>query len=400
MIVNVPFSDFYHIPKSHTYTGIRDAVKEAALKGGGTVLLESVDYVSDGSGYIMIDSDNVSIIGQSGSKIIAPATGDINILQTWAPTGPSVTLTTPVTKFSGQVTLNSVVSFVKPFEKFIFITLTFAPNIQWMHVGRIASVDTAKNMVVFAPPLPFDIALNSTYTINAVKLLDGISIKNIRFDGNNNTTGMVRGLLFQYLTNVQLSNLTFENFNSSCVYIDLGFGNRVENITMTNSGDKNEGDFMCKAQTMAQVHDIQSINAKGFGPQFSNSNYCVVNSILSMRPYGRGIKLGACLYNQFVNMQTHEAYSTGLSIAWGSQYNLFTNCSVFNSRGIDANSYRVGLWFSDHHNINNQIQGCIFLNNASADIAIYPTDINNKIQTCQYGIIYNISPVSNVAKSL
>src|SRR5437868_14939426 len=209
----------YIVPKSHTYTGLRNAIGVAAAQGGGTILLEAADYVDDGSGTVVIKNDNIHILGVGGSKIVAPTIGDVDILSSQPFLFNNVLLTQDVNKYDNVLNVASTFYF-KP-RGFVLINLTVVPNVVVLsQICYIKAIDG--NQLHISPFLPFGIKQTDTYTIQPITLLNNISISNVTFEGKN-TTNLVRGLRLNGLTNSKFDHLTFMNFNGAAgAFIDLG----------------------------------------------------------------------------------------------------------------------------------------------------------------------------------
>jgi len=372
-------------PTTHTYSGIRDAVNKAASQGGGTIQLETGDYVDDGSNTIIIPCDNIHIVGVGGSRIVAPPTGDIDLFSSQPNLFNPVLLTKVVNKYDTMINVMS--SFYFKARNFVMITRTVVPDvIVWSQICYIKEIQG--DALHITPFIPFDIHLDDTYTIQPITLLKNIRMNNIIFDGNNNTS-LARGFRLNGLYNSQFENLTFQHFvGASAMFLDVGFSNHVNNIQFENCGTMDENDLMFSYQTNSQLGNVRSLNASGFGPMFIRCNFCQISNVSSLSATYRGIKFLGSLYNLVNNVQSHDSINTtGIALSFGSSFNQLINCSACNNQGEPENA--DGLWFSGHGNNDNVISNSVFLHNKTSDIFVDANDFNNVIINTKFDTLYN-----------
>lgn len=372
----------YIIPETRNYTGIRKAIRKASLQGGGTILLENVEYIDDHSGTIMIDSDNIHILGVGNSRIVAPILEETNIFSSSLQIGQSVKLTQNVSKFDKKINVTNT----NTFKEYVLITRTVVPNlIEWSQLSTIKRVED--NMLYIIPFIPFDMNVEDHYQIYPVNLIKGFSISNVIFDGRYNTAHC-RGLAMNGLADSFFQQISFKNFvNGSGCLLYLGFGNTINNVTFNHCGNVDEGDLMLSYQTNLQVGNLKSINASGFGPELVRCNFNQFSNCSILSAGHRGFKLLGCLHNQFMNIQSHDAESVGIALCTGSQYNQFINCSACANYGpMPGNN--EGLWTNGQMNNNNIVSNGVFLHNMYADIFIDPVDLGNVVLNSEYETTY------------
>ncbi|HSW76860.1 MAG TPA: hypothetical protein VLG50_07430 [Candidatus Saccharimonadales bacterium] len=374
------------IPSDNTYTGIRNAINQASLNpNGGTILLESKDYIDDQSGHIVINHDDIHIVGTAGTKIIAPATGDMTIFSSSIKIYTPLILTNNVNQFDNTIDVFTTSNIQE--RSYILINKTLVPNvIVWSLICYITKING--NRITITPFIPFDINLSDQYNIVPIKLLNNISISNITFDGNHNTS-ITRAMRLNGISNGKFEHIKLIDFNGSAgIFIDQGFSNYINHIDLENCGNINEGDAMFSYQTNSTITNVRSLNASGFGPMFIRCNFCQISNLSSLSATYRGIKFLGSLFCQCHNVQSHISQTVGIALTFGSQYNQFTNCCACCHYDINNPINSDGLWTSGHENNNNVINGGVFLNNTTADIFIDPLDHDNVVINSIYNTKY------------
>ncbi len=368
------------VPISRDYSGIRAAINTVASQGGGTVVLESADYVDDGTGTIVIPTNNIHIQGQGRTRIIAPKEGAVNILSCNYTRYNPVNLTQNVPENGTTLSVSDPTYF--KVGSYVLIIKPVRPDvIEWSLICFIRAI--AGNVLTITPFVPFAIETADNYTICPIDLLKGIAVRNIEFDGNNNSD-QCRAMTMFGTQNGVFKDLTFVNFLGAAAFLaEMGFGNMVDNHYVQNSGSMNECDWKFSYQTNGQVNMVRSVSASGFGPQYIRCNFCTSTNINILSAAGRGLKLNGTLYCVFANVISHDNGSVGIALCYGSAHNQFTNCSVVHHQGHNPDNSN-GIWTTGDYNTYNLVTNSVFFDSLTKDIFIDPADHNNVVVDSEY----------------
>jgi hypothetical protein len=176
----------------------------------------------------------------------------------------------------------------------------------------------------------------------------------------------------------------------SIVFGFTGHNNLFENINGVNCGNDSFAAFYVTNQTMSQTNNLRMEQSFGFGLLHNACTYCTGTGHIAEACVGsgRGSKYQACLFNNFSNIQSHFNHSNGCAVAVASCFNTFT--------GVAANSNLAleGVWLSDQNNCNNTFVGINAYGNATRDLYIGASDLNNQFYSVNAGIIEDHAPNS------
>jgi len=195
------------------------------------------------------------------------------------------------------------------------------------------------------------------------------------FDGSVSTATTLHAVASDWQVNGAFNHVAGSDFDAgSVVYATNGHGNAFDDLYAYNSGTASFSDLHFIAQTGAVMTRHRSLNAAGFGPQYSGGAYCSISDVVSEGAQGgRALKINALLNCMAANLQGHGASTTGVSITNGCKYNLFANFSG------NGNNNAEGIWFSDQYNSENALHGVSGYGNLNYDLYVGATDTGNSI---------------------
>lgn len=200
----------------------------------------------------------------------------------------------------------------------------------------------------------------------------------VAFDGSVSTATTLHAVASDWQVCGAFHHISGSDFDAGAVlYATNGHGNAFDDLYAYNSGTASFSDVHFIAQTGAVFTRHRSLNAAGFGPQYSGGSYCSISDIVSEGAQGgRAVKINALLNCMAANLQGHGASTTGVSITNGCKYNSFANFSG------NGNLNAEGVWFSNQNNTENALHGVSGYGNTSYDLYIGATDTGNSISGC------------------
>lgn len=371
-------------PSGQTGADVQSAINAASAVGGGVVLLDGVSYTDVNA---TIPSDNIHIIGTGKTRLLAPASGAINVLSAQGTLGTATTLTANAAQFTDQVVVASAAGLAV--GGFIQFSLT-VPNAYdtntFQHRAEIITL--AGTTMTFTPPLPFAIVTTQTHSVRPLTMLRDIKIDGVTFDANGNVA-VSRGLYLAQTMRTTVRGCEFQGFVAAAgMMLANGVWNRAEDIYAKNCGSPGENDVSIYGQTLGEFDNITSRSASGFGPGLYWSTYSNGRGWSSVKAANRGIKFNALVMCSMSDIDGHQSGSTGLAITNGCQRLQISRARACRNRS-GAPGNRVGLWFSDRSDQFVTIDQLIARDNADRDIRMFATNTNITIRMADYGTLDN-----------
>ncbi len=237
--------------------------------------------------------------------------------------------------------------------------------------------------------------------------IERVKVSGLHVNGYNvvgrNAQSPYAGLWLTDVAHSTVENIYVENCHGSPgVHCAAGYKNTFHNIQAISCGDGGWNDLAFSQQSSSNFSNILSIYA-GFGPGFYGTAYCNASNIEVNAATGRGVKLAASLFCNFVNLNIKGCQHTGLGITWGSCNNQFTNVMSLGNQNVNAAGDTVteAVWFSDSYNCDNVLCNIQALWTATNyDIAVFNSDTGNKIVASRYGTINNLGEAVNDAGTI
>lgn len=203
------------------------------------------------------------------------------------------------------------------------------------YVSLVTNVTDGK-FVCLHNALPWRLTQPTTLTVYGAT--ERFTLRNVIIDINGNSAGGIASFL-NYCVYCTYENIDLIGYGTGArgngiFNINIGFGNRIRNIRSINATvvDYENRDLSFNWQAHAFIENIQSINFGGFGPNLGNSHHCTWTGLNSVRAHSRGFRVDSSTYNTFTNIVVSNAVNrpnkgagTGIRVAFGSQYNVFTN---------------------------------------------------------------------------
>lgn len=274
----------------------------------------------------------------------------------------------------------------------------------WWWITEVTAIDGVNVSLADAVPPGFDIltATDTNIEVEGYELLDGVTFRNVRFDGSNITSDGGGGVNLNLCRRAKLEDLYFENFNAF-EHDDLSVGTfsleldscyqcTVRDITSLNSGSQSVTDISIVAGSTRCIFDgLYSINGSGFAINFSKGAYHNVNNVHVSNAWFRGGKIQSTFASNFTNWIGSNAGGTQLGITLGSSYNNITNLILTGTgENPDAAGNGEGLWFSNSgENYNNFTNVAIRGTNLSFgavleyDIRLFANNVGNTFSNVQ-----------------
>jgi hypothetical protein len=123
---------------------------------------------------------------------------------------------------------------------------------------------------------------------------------------------------------------------------------------------------------------IASHRASGFGPQIQGSSHVEAGAISrDGAEIGRAIKFAAAARGDLADLTGTNSGMTGIAWSIGTYRCNARHIAASGNRGRRYNA--VGFWFSDQWNRDNALSEVRSFANATADIAVYPSDTGNSL---------------------
>jgi hypothetical protein len=259
-------------------------------------------------------------------------------------------------------------------------------------VVRVKSVGASS--LTFYTPVVIPIRTTDASSVTKVTLLSNITLRDLTFDGANVTAPNTDGVAIRasYYKDSVFENLTFLNWKhggasntSAAIVTWVGLNNRHRNISIRDSGSGNMSDYHVWNETALMTTNLSSIEATGFGPQWTRCTHCIVDGVTVLSAGqkvtgGRGLKTGGVAWSRFSNLYVARSKYTGISITGGTYRTVFSNISAVQNEN-------EGIWFSQEDNIYNTLLGVNSIGNVTADLIFYSSDKLNAALILQAGTI-------------
>lgn len=391
-------------PHSAGYTigsataGVDEAMRAGIAAGIQRVLIPPGTYTFQGG--VTIPS-NFTISGSgAGTTLItqAPGTPGISLFQLSGTLGTSTTTATtlsfanracPTTAnctVTDHINFTSTVGFAQ--NNYVYMTSGIDATYGnfFSQVNPISYI--SGSTVWFKDPIgiPLDPTLMTPAALTLWTPTTNVTIQDLAMDGQalglgryTIGTNALFGIQLAAVARSSFRNLEFRNFTSSAA-MDMtngGYGNQFSQLTSRFSGSAGYNDLSFYFQTRAQVHDILSEDAYGFGPGFYYCTYCQGVNISVEKPAGRDMKFSGCAWCQVTNFIGHRSISNCVGVTQGTFRLMMSNVTCL------ENTNGEGLWFSGQDNEYNIINGGQLAANglsfAPTDLTIAPQDLNNSI---------------------
>ncbi len=298
-----------------TEAAINAALAAAAAANGDDVILEN-DAYNISTGIVWPACDNIRLIGQAKSALVAAAPALTNMLYAVGSFGPAGgTVVAAAAMYATSIQVSNPGSFSIGSLAFIQRLLTInGQGCGWTHVAEVTAINGSS--ISFYPPLPFP-AIGGEIA-RAIFPRQGTVVEGVDFIGHGTPTVAQHGLFTMAQRSMQIRDCTFTTFvNGSGCYVDYGMDNTVRDILLRACGSPAESDIMLRAQTNLSASGIRSRSAAGFGPQAAMCQYGNFRDISSLRANGRGFKVAGTLLCDFDQIEGSQSQSTGIAITLG-----------------------------------------------------------------------------------
>ena len=262
----------------------------------------------------------------------------------------------------------------------------YSSDVRFMR-NRIRAI--AGSDVTLDLPLAFDINSSNTTRFQKVALQSGFKSEGI--NAVHTGSGQVNGLSFYNLLEPQIINTRTADYNStnSQGFVTYGiYGGLIDGVYDTNSGQSSNSDAIVLGCTNADILNIRSIRAAGFG---IGATFCSANrmvNLTSLRAVGRGFKMFGSCDNSIENVRVDGSGSsfTGFAFSGGSSFNRVQN--------VVARRNGTGIWLNGTGNINNLFDGVEASSNTT-DITVATTspldDTGNVFDNVRGATTYSLS---------
>src|SRR5690349_3821613 len=378
-------------------SAIQAAINAAQASGGGVVYLPSGTYKTTSA--LATTVSNVQIKGDGAGLTVIKPTGTLSPFIAFTIDGPAQgaelgPITANFTRGTAVIALTSVAGIAAGDLLRInsIVTLdTFGCSATL--IAEITSINSLQ--VTLEAPAPIDFLTTETPTCGKFNYVSHNGISDLTIDMAGATGVVTRAIRTQNTGEAIFENLEILNCTESGFQNWRGYRCVYNNIRLRWCGSGQESDFQTQDQSFCHYSSINSINAKGFGPQWIACAYSTVNGAVAFGEGGRGIKFHGCQQCTVNNLAIGTPLYTGLAISLRTQYCTFTNVSV-SGCGPSGTSNDVGIWFSGHRNIGNRIIGCTLVGNNNWDIQFNDGDTDNLIIGAQFT---DTNKVNNVGDS-
>jgi hypothetical protein len=236
------------------------------------------------------------------------------------------------------------------------------------------------SLVCLHDSAPYDMKLTNQFPVRfTVKsCTDRFTFRNAVLNLNGNTGNSLFAFA-QFCTrctweNIDIVGRSISTDSKAMLHLEYGYANRFINIRSTNASVPNAAaqigfssrDIGFLRQSHAYIENILSVNFGGFGPALQFSHFCIWNGLQSVRAHARGFRVDSSTRNHFSNIVINGAVGaagTGLRIAFGSQYNTFSNMVIrdCDDYGLVFEGQTGGI--SDSYNT---VNGLVSINNGAA----------------------------------
>lgn len=395
-----PFHDFlinvadYFIPNrtpgvTDDYSAWQSALNEAVSRGGATITAPpgTVSLITQN---INISNSNIRFHLPNVRMLMSGA----NITNCFNFQGSSVagpTLSVPVAQYDNTLTVSALNGLVEGdyimLARRSVLDLSIASN--YSFVGKVRTITgTGPFVIQLNNVLPFSIAdTDPQFLFGKFLPLENVGVTGVIIDGTaaTNTTAC-HGIYAYSLINSIFKDISGINIsNGGIVFGFWGHHNIVENIEGINCGSQNVAAVQLYNQTNSQCNNIRLEQCTGFGVVLPGWSYGTGTGFIINGCYlfGRGFKIQAALFNNFSNFSSNFNHSNGVALAYASCYNTLSGISS------NGNLISEGLWLDDQNNCNNIFFGVNAFGNATRDIYIGPTDLNNMLFGVNAGVITN-----------
>lgn len=374
-----------YVPAGFASTDIQTSVTAACAAGGGIVALQDGDYTwASAASTVTISCNNLWLVGSAETRLVAPSDAtNVNLITVSGTAGTDTTLNTNAALYAKSLILTSAANI--SVGDYIRVEVTQAvTGYFWSLITRVTGKSV--NTITIIDPLPFVMTTADTTSIRTVGLRDNVRLLNLRFSGNGNSGADTRACLCQSMLRSYLGNIYAEGFtNAAAIYFDRGYANGYDEIKLYNSGDANESDIMVRQQTLMAGGRVISESSSGFGPQINYVAYSSFDTFIATDSGNRGVKLGGVLESSFGTIIGNNSDSTGIAISLASQRNTFGRLEARANTGTSVGN-RIGVWFSDQDNDNNQISLMLATGNTDADIFFGTSDNDNVIVSAAWAL--------------
>jgi parallel beta-helix repeat protein len=229
----------------------------------------------------------------------------------------------------------------------------------------------------------------SSMRIQAIDMLSGIKIGNFAIV-EGTATYLQKPLSATDVTDSEFYNLMVTGLPAVGIKADTGYRNRFHDMTFHSVGTSPaNGDFQMFRQTGAQISNIESYDATGFGPELISVQFSNINNLQSVHSVGRGFKLLGSNYNTLTGITVSNCGVaggyTGILVQTSNRNTLSQCQSIHNARGIDL---EIG---SSYNRISNCIVRFNIVDDIEANGSLYnpPSSNYNSFTNVEYVVKYD-----------
>lgn len=239
-------------------------------------------------------------------------------------------------------------------------------------------VDTVDqdNTIHFVGRVPFDIDITldlpADVLIYILKPAVGGGVEDMVLDGQGVTAMETYGIYSvtttqQYFNGVRFKGWTGnppagkeEDEKAGGLYLSLGYENAIGDLSFYGCGSHTVTDVHINKQTALRVGQIRSELSR-FGVLIQACSNSVMDSFTVTGSAVRGVKLAGCIRCTVNSAAVDAVGHTAFALAWGAMDNVVGNLTLSPSytpndpQDPTATVNNVGLWFSEHYNVNNLI---------------------------------------------
>ena len=371
-------------PSGQTGADVQAAINAASAVAPATVLCDGVTYTDCAC---VIPSDDIHIIGTGKTRLMPPATGNVDTLSAQGSIIATTNLTADAAQFTDVVSLASVAGLsVGSFIEFrVTVPNPYDTN-TFEHRAVVLAING--NDVSFTPELPFAMPMAATHLVRQLALRSGIKIEGITFDANGNT-GVSRGFLGRFLMKSMVEGCDFDGYaRAAGIMLHSGLWNKCTDIRALGCGCGvvTESDIYIISQTLGDFENIASRQSTGFGTGLYRSTYCNGRTWSSIKSSERGIKLASLVMCGLDDIGGHQAKSTGVAVTNGCHHLQLGRVRACRNRGGTPGN-EVGFWVSDRNEHHVTVNQLIAHDNGTRDIRLFASNHDIVIRMADYGTL-------------
>lgn len=256
------------------------------------------------------------------------------------------------------------------------------------------------NTISLAGRVPFDIDISldlpANVTIYNLNLCVGGGVEDMVLDGEG-VTAMETYAIFSATTTQQYFNgVRFKGWKGNPpagkeaderaggLFLTLGYENVIGNLSFHDCGSHSVTDVHLTRQTALRVGQIRS-EQSWFGVLIQGCTNSVMDSFIVTDSGVRGVKLAGCIRCTVNSAVVDSVGHTAFALAWGSTDNVIGNLTMSPSytpkdpADLTKSVNNIGLWFSDHSNVNNLIGRVRVENDVEFHVFVPTSDTGNII---------------------